>query len=268
MVEVPNNTLIICSLSPLILKVLGPTAEYLGEGIKSFTEKRLANLRRIFNRAAEKVDARQALKGAVPPRILKYIVDEASYVDNELAAEYFSGLLAASKSDRPRDDRALTFLKLLTSMSNYEIRLHYILYSSFRETFLSLDDFNVTITNQALKYKVFFPAQQFIESFIIEEGENINHILEHAIIGLANRGLIGSYCYGDKNFMKQQINCLDHEGIAASPSVLGSQLYLAVHGFQDISANKLCDSVLELVLWDGIVPVKGAIILDKNLIKS
>ena len=180
-------TLTFCSKSPLVIKVLGPTADYIGDGLKSFTEKRVQNLKRIFTRSSEKMDKQRILTGSVPPRVLKNILDEGSYVDNELAAEYFSGALAASQSNRSRDDRALTILKLLSSMSNYEIRLHYILYSAFRETFLNSDKFNVTDVNQSIKCELFFPISQFIGSFVLEQGEDINTILEHALPGLATR---------------------------------------------------------------------------------
>lgn len=98
--------------------MLGPTADYIGEGIKSLTEKRTENLKRIFRRAYEKLNNQMTSTCTVPPRVLRCILDEGGYVDNELAAEYFSGVLAASKSDRARDDRSITILKLLSSMSN------------------------------------------------------------------------------------------------------------------------------------------------------
>jgi len=253
-------TLTICSTNPLIIKVLGPTADYIGEGVKAFTEKRVQNLKRILNRASEKLDKQKISTGAVPPRVLKHILDDGSYVDNDLAAEYFSGVLAASKSDRSRDDRALTILKLLSSMSNYEIRLHYILYSTVRETFLSFDKFNVSEEDQSNKYGLFFPMGPFIDSFIIEQGEDINPILEHALPGLATRNLIGKgYMYGGKDFIKRRYPSVAKDGIIAFPSLLGAQLFLAAHGYLNISANKLCDSSLELGLWDEIKPLKEVV---------
>lgn len=253
--------LTICSNSPLVIKILGPTAEYIGDSIKTITQKQAQNLQRIFSHTAKKLDKQGILTGAVPPRILKHILDEGSYVENELAAEYFSGVLAASKSEHSRDDRALTILKILSSMSIYEIRLHYILYCAFRDTFLNSAKFNITNLDQAIKYEIFFPASQFISSFIIEKNEDINTILEHAIPGLAARNLIGTnYSYGDKDFLKPRFQSVDNDGIIASPSLLGAQVFLAAHGYLNISANKLCDVSLELELWDEIQPPKDLIV--------
>ncbi|CRX39196.1 hypothetical protein [Estrella lausannensis] len=253
-------TFTICSNNPLVIKVLGPTADYIGDGIKAFTEKRVQNLNRIFKRTSEKIDKRGILTGSVPPRILKNILDEGSYVDNELAAEYFSGALAASKSDRSRDDRALTILKLLSSMSNYEIRLHYILYSAFREAFLSSGKFNVTDINKSINCELFVPISQFIDSFALEPGEDINTILEHALPGLGTRDLINqAYAYGGKEFLAKRFKTAGDGGIIAAPSLLGAQLFLAAHGYLEISANKLCDSNLDLEIWDGIIPLKEVV---------
>ena len=47
----------------IIEKLLGPTAEYLGEGLKSWTSKRVQNVGRIFKNAqtklGERIDAPQ-----------------------------------------------------------------------------------------------------------------------------------------------------------------------------------------------------------------
>ncbi|NGX41621.1 MAG: hypothetical protein KR126chlam4_01464 [Candidatus Anoxychlamydiales bacterium] len=90
--------LAICSKNPLVIKVLGPTADYIGEGIKSLAEKQVKNVKRIFRRTSEKLDNHGTPTGAVPPRILKQTLEEGGYVDDELTAEYYSGVLASSKS--------------------------------------------------------------------------------------------------------------------------------------------------------------------------
>ena len=116
-------------------------------------------------------------------------------------------------------------------MSNYEIRLHYIFYNSFREKFLDSNEFNITEENKCMKYQLFFSFDEFINSFVIEQSENPNSILEHALPGLVNRSLIGkNYAYGGKDFLSQRFKYAgDQGGIIASPSLLGAQLFLAAH---------------------------------------
>lgn len=65
--------------------------------------------------------------------------------------------------------------------------------------------------------------------------------------------------YGGKDFLKRQYPSVASDGIIASPSLRGTQLFLAAHGYLDISANKLCNSSLELELWDKIKPLREVV---------
>jgi hypothetical protein len=86
-------------------KNLGPTAEYLGGGLRAWTEKRVQNVATIFNKAQEKLGPEIEKAGSVPPRVLKEVLDEGSFCDDELTAEYFGGILASSRTPSGRDDR-------------------------------------------------------------------------------------------------------------------------------------------------------------------
>lgn len=254
-----ETALIFCASSPLMIKVLGPTADYLGVGIRDFAEKRVENLKNIFNKAAEKLKGSFNPNSSVPPRVLRCIIDDGSYIDNELAAEYFSGVLASSKSTISRDDRAITFLRILNSMSNYEIRMHYILYRTYRELFIDSPTFSLSKSDVAAKCLVFIPGDSLINALAIEEGEEINQIIEHTIPGLVNRGLVGiNYRYGGEEWMKEANQKFNGPGLLTCPSLLGAQLFLAAHGYIATSGNSLCNSKLKLSDLDGIGPCKGS----------
>jgi hypothetical protein len=112
----------------LVEKLLGPTAEYLGNGLQTWTQKRVENVGSIFTKASNRLGNRVNEPGAVPPKLLKGILDEGSYCDDELAAEYLAGIMANGRTEIGRDDRASTFIKLTGQLSTYEIRFHYIAY--------------------------------------------------------------------------------------------------------------------------------------------
>jgi hypothetical protein len=116
-------------LGPVAERVLGPTADYLGEGLKGWTEKRRENLGRIFGKADDRMTDEQRHRGSVPPKVLKSVLDDGSFCDDELAASYFGGVLASSKSEVTRDDRGATLAALVGRLSTYEIRTHYLLYA-------------------------------------------------------------------------------------------------------------------------------------------
>lgn len=86
-------------------KLLGPTADYLGAGLKDFTQKRIDNVGSIFRRADEKLGERRDQPGTIPPKVLKTIINDASFNDDKLAVEYFGGVLASSRTQLGRDDR-------------------------------------------------------------------------------------------------------------------------------------------------------------------
>src|SRR5262245_36922667 len=106
----------------LLEKLLGPTAEYIGEGVKSWTERRVANVDRILHKAATKLGGKIDQPGIVPARVVCGILDKGSFCEDELCAEYFGGVLASSKSGSPRDDRGASYAALLGRLSTYQIR--------------------------------------------------------------------------------------------------------------------------------------------------
>src|SRR5919106_5794497 len=106
----------------VVTRLLGPTADYLGAEMQQFTQRRLETIGRIFRNAADKAQDRLDEPGAVPPRVLRDIINEGSFQDDDLATEYFGGVLASSKTPMNRDDRAATFTSLISRLSTYQIR--------------------------------------------------------------------------------------------------------------------------------------------------
>jgi len=99
----------------LLNKLLGPTAEYLGENLKGVVERSAKNTARILQVAYGKLKDRLGDNGQVPPRVLKGVIDEGRFVEDALATEYFGGLLASSRSETG-DDTVLPYVNLVKSM--------------------------------------------------------------------------------------------------------------------------------------------------------
>jgi len=120
----------------LIVKIGGPAADTLGLELNHLTQNGIQNLKRIFDNARKRPGCNVDKNGSVPPRILKEVFDQGPYCDDEMTAEYFGGVLASSRSGNSRDDRGLTMLVLVKSLSNYQIRTHYVVYQIMRSLFL------------------------------------------------------------------------------------------------------------------------------------
>ena len=71
------------------------------------------------------------------------------------------GVLASSRTESGRDDRGVTFLRLLQDLSVYQIRFHYIVYMTVKRLF-DESALNVAVGSQARKCTVFIPAPDLI----------------------------------------------------------------------------------------------------------
>lgn len=59
----------------ILVKILGPTADYVGGEVKNFVAKCNVNLDSIFIRAQKKLGDRINEDGRVSPRVLKHVID-------------------------------------------------------------------------------------------------------------------------------------------------------------------------------------------------
>jgi hypothetical protein len=89
----------------IVLKILGPTADYLGEQLKGWTQKRLANISNVFKNAETKIGNKINEEGIVSPKVIRGVIDDASWCEEKLQIEYFGGVLASSRTTNTRDDR-------------------------------------------------------------------------------------------------------------------------------------------------------------------
>lgn len=231
----------------LIGKVLGPTAEYLGDGIKSFTEKRVQNVKSIFENASKKIKSDDPTV-AVPPRVLQGVLNEGSYVDDFLFTEYFGGVLASSKSGISRDDRAASLNSLLGRMSTYQLRLHYIAY----HLFVKLNrgrQLNPGIDVDRNKMSIFIPASTLISSMDFDENEVRRYaiIVSHSLHGLVKESLLlDDFLSGEAHFLTHRDGRIQTGGVIITPGSLGFELFCAAYGDLDVLYTEYLDKDFDL----------------------
>jgi hypothetical protein len=97
------------SASALVNDLFGPSAKYLGNRLQQWlqdrTEARVINVNRILSAAERKVHKHQFLDGSIHPGVLKELLDDGAFLEDQLSTEYFGGVLASSRSTVSRDDR-------------------------------------------------------------------------------------------------------------------------------------------------------------------
>jgi hypothetical protein len=206
----------------LLTRVLGPSADSLGAALGQYTEFRLNNVARI----AEKADKKKQNRGSVPPRLAHKIIEEGSYCDDEVMAEYLSGVLAGGSTDVPGDDRAVSTTTTLTGMSSVQIRCHYLLYREWNKHFIGKTDLNLTDIATLRGYRLKVDLEPFIKALGLPWD---NTLLLHVMAGLAERGLINAEYRWGPNGASPYATAL-----FASPSFSGLDLWGWAHGYKGL----------------------------------
>ena len=217
-----------------VSKILGPTAEYLGNELKSFAQRRIENVGEIFSNAERKLGKEVNRPGKVPPKVLKTIINEGSYADDDIAVEYFGGVLASSRTCVNRDDRGARLAKLIDGMSTYQIRTHYLIYSTISELFVNTKN-SFRVRKDREKMALFMPLKGYVDAMQFTQVEFDNpQIMIHIFHGLGADGLITeNYTSGSKRFLQEYMGLMPSDGIACIPTSLGAELLLWAFGHGD-----------------------------------
>ena len=217
-----------------VSKMLGPTADYLGGQLKEFTEKRFENVGKIFSNAEKKLGNKLNRPGQVPPKVLKTIIDEGSYSDDNVTVEYLGGVLASSRTNISRDDRGSRLAKMIDNLSAYQIRSHYLIYSTISALFSNSDN-SFDIQHNRLKMQLFMPVQGYFDAMAFTSHEWVNpQLLNHIFHGLDTDGLIdNSWRFGNRATLTEFVSSIPSDGIICSPTALGAELLLWAFGHGD-----------------------------------
>ena len=236
-----------------IAKLLGPTAAYLGEGLRDLTHRRGESIGRIFSNASAKLGDQLDAPGQVPPRVLRTVMNEGSYCEDSVAVEYLGGVLASSRTKHGRDDRGVRMARLVDNLSTYQIRTHYLLYSSIATLFSGSQSRFATDQDRE-KMRIFLPSQGYVTSmgFSQEEWDNPQILLHHIWHGLFADGLIeGQWQFGSQQSLKATFSGLPSGGIICRPSSLGAELFLWAFGHGHAPLEYLLSTALDSCI-DGL----------------
>ena len=241
-------------------KLLGPTADYLGEGLRDLTRRRGESIGRIFSNASTKLGSQLDEPGQVPPRVLKTVLNEGSYCEDPVALEYFGGVLASSRTERGRDDRGARVAKVVDNLSTYQLRTHYLIYSSIANLFATSGRRFGTGKDRA-QMKVFLPLEGYANAMGFSQEEwNNPQILNHVWHGLMSDGLIeGRWQFGDQRSLRSIFAGAPSAGIVCHPSALGAELFLWALGHGNVPLEHLLSGTLDATIEGLPDGVPGAI---------
>ncbi len=228
-------------------KLFGPMAEVMGEHWADRLRER--NLRRL----REKTEARQreAEKGGVDPgvanpRVASQVFEAAQYSDQEVVAEYLSGVLASSRDATGKSDNGVAWSGLVSRLSSDQLRLHYQIYASLRPVVIRASIKNM---NGLHNRKVLMP----LDAVYAQGGFASHAAFSDAIDGLMREGLIGEgYSYGPIATVQaslvtgQSIHYPLNTAMAVNLSVHGVRLFLWGLGAGSLLSEAYLDASLVL----------------------
>jgi hypothetical protein len=217
----------------------------------------------------------------VPPKVLKHILDDGSYCEDELSAEYFGGVLASSRSEKDIDDRGSSLIKLVAGMSSFQIRTHYIFYYMLRKAFYPFRHFVNPGTNRALM-KIYIPTSIYFEIMgIKEQSSQFDHrmnVLNYSMNGLVREFLVKDFLFGvPELFQHEKLKYrfpnhpvkeedLDSHGITFTPTPGGMELFLWAHGYghlnhlQFLNEDLIVEPLADIKLPDQVRLLYSSII--------
>ncbi|QDV69080.1 hypothetical protein Poly24_27940 [Rosistilla carotiformis] len=247
----------------VVEKLLGPTADYMGIGLKTFTEKRVENVAEIFRSAASKLGERIDEDAQVPPKVLRDVLDDGSYCTDRLSSEYFGGVLASSRTTESRDDRGATFTALVGRLTAYQIRAHYIIYSIMRQTFLD-SGLSPTSKVQRKQMRIYIPNSVFHVAMDYSKKEIAPVIDEHCFFGLEREWLIqNDFQIGSHEDITKRIPTATEGGVLVTPSAFGAELFLWVGGHGRLHplfvfrSDTVFTSQSDICIGLGSIPLKA-----------
>jgi len=217
-------------------RMLGPTADYIGEGVRSWSERRTANVQRVFAIAYRRLGDGINRPGAVPPRVLKAVLDEAQVAEDELVAEYLGGVLASSRTEVGRDDRAAAIARLISSLSSYAIRTHYLFYAATHSHVGGAGDTaeDWSTGKAEPRSATYITDEDYKTAMAFSDVElaNFGGIIPDTILTLDRHDLVENWAIAKPEALQQRHSAtlFPGDGVVYQPTMQGVVLFCAAHG--------------------------------------
>ncbi len=250
----------------IFARVLGPSADSVGNALQRWTDARIENATRVLENAAGKI-ADLDDGGRIPSRVAYHVLDEGSFCDDDVMVEYLGGVLASGRTTVTRDDRGAKWVQVVTQLSAYDVRLHYLFYASARRALIrSGRRYNWRVRPDvpelafiALPYSDVVEAMEFNES----EMERGNDLVGESVWTLVRHDLIDHnfFLTSEADFQRQTTRFLNSPSgvVRVTPSVNGIRLFLNALGRGALPIDAFDDPEADLNV-DGEFPRSEAYI--------
>lgn len=244
--------------------LFGPTAGYIADSVAELPERRRANIVRICKLALGRLGDAVSDPGEIPPRVIGMFLNHGGYVRDAVSSRYWAGLLVCARSANPMDDRAARWMGLLSRLGEYELRTHYLFYSSLRLLLMrDRDPAKIDFHGDRFRLATFVPMHFYMEAmgFNQDEIDRMPRIQSTILHAIGQELLVDGSNSGPDHYLKREFatsatGAIRGEGMVFTPSLLGIRLYLWVFGYRDADERFLLDPRLDCAV-DGVPAAVG-----------
>ncbi|MGC5225437.1 hypothetical protein ACPW96_22970 [Micromonospora sp. DT81.3] len=254
------------AVGELMIRTFGPVADSLGVElgkVPQFVGRNLERLAEKFNRRDRSEKPRE-----LSARLLRQVLDEAMYAEDEIVAEYLSGVLVTS-GDGMKNDRGVSVTAVIRRLSALQLKVHYLFYSElWRHRRGERVDLRWSIERARLHVE--FDLEDFMRALTLEHlnEEERRDVVGHAIWGLGREGLIDEDSWefivrrGEETPLGAHAHTDREPMLSFHPSPLGAELFLWGCGSGVVDQSQYLDPALDLLLSEDLAPLDSTKVLD------
>lgn len=193
-------------------KVLGPTLDELGERFRETVADHLDKVSAAARRKVPNLD--DGKRSNI--RVTRDVLWNGAAAGDEICAEYFGGILAASRSQDGKDDSLMPFVDVVKAMSSEQLRLHYSIYHSLGKVLNESSDHKTA-------YELVLPGKpKQVTLFYYTPTVSVD------LPVLQRHDLISRYAFDTVNWdFPEGKRAVPY--VSSTPSIFGIMLYAAVH---------------------------------------
>ena len=231
----------------LLQQLFGPLFSLMGpdlEEVYKFTREKLLA---AYTRKVGKSDDEQKIN----PRIAYDALTSAAFTGTDVAAEYFMGALASSRTPDGKDDSVIRFVATMKAMSSSQLRLHYCIYRALNKILVRAGrKVQLGIAQETQQLNVFFFRTELMGD------------VHSDLIALHNQGLLLAYEHRGSVPVHRRY-------VSATPTAYGIQLFAVAHNrlfhwdvfdgvdfgdFEGLSLPRFAPTLEELYALEGDPP--------------
>lgn len=243
-----------------LLRVLGPSADAIGEALSRYTAYRVRNVGAIVARADTKSHDSSGSRKIVNPRVAHVLLEDGSYCDDELMAEYLGGVLAGSRTPHGKDDRAVAWSAMIISLSALQIRTHYLLYREWAARLHGIGELNLGMSDDRSRATMDIELNEFLPILTQDTEVHAQAAIGHSIPGLIRVGLLESeYSMGPRENAGKPDSEFEHL-LRVRPSVVGLELYGWAQGLPGLSPGDFPSEAAVFDLKEAIPRLAGVLL--------